>query len=324
MFIICESKYMTTIPRPPRPTFMQLRTFIAVARLGGVTRAAAALHLSQPAVSNHLRELAQAAGSELVAPAGRGLRLTDAGQALLEAAEAMFAAWRGFEETADALQGLRRGLLRIAGVSTTEYFIARMLQPFLAAHPGMAVDLAVDNRDTVIARLRAEQVELAVMMMPPAGLPLHTLPFLDNPLVVIGPLDHPWAARRRVPVTRLAEEALVLREAGSGTRAAAMAHLQARGLRVEPRLTLGSNEAVKHAVAAGLGLGVVSRHTLADDPAREGLALLPVAGFPIRRRWQLVWRRDRRLSLTAGTFLDYVRAHVQPHAPRLPADRSGA
>jgi DNA-binding transcriptional LysR family regulator len=249
-------------------------------------------------------------------PAGRGVQLTDAGQALLHTTQAMLGQWQAFTETVDDLRGLRRGVLRLAGVSTSEYFIAQMLKPFVALHPGVEVDLAVENRDAVVQRLQRDQDDLAIMMMPPAHIPLSAYPFMENPLVVIGPLEHPWAQRKRVPLAQLASQPLLMREAGSGTRQAALAHLESSHLTPELRMTLGSNEALKHAVAAGLGVGVISRHALAADPALDGLAVLPVATFPIRRAWQLVWRSDRRLPLAASTFVAFVKARSGADHPQ--------
>jgi DNA-binding transcriptional LysR family regulator len=309
--------------RPPRATFHQLRTLEAVVRLGSITRAAQELHLTQPTVSAQIHELQSALDTPLVEPVGRGIRPTEAARLLHDAALDIFARWTRFEEDLAALHGLERGLLRIAGVTTTEYFIAQWLRRYTDRHPGVDIELAVDNRDAVVRRLRQDDTELAVMMMPPDDLPLHSVPLMRNPLVLIGALDHPWTRARRVPRRWLDGHPLLLREPGSGTRLATEAYLRAHGLTPTRRATLGSNEAIKHAVAAGLGLAVLSRHALADDPARDGVAVLPVAGFPIERRWLLVWRRDRRLSLAAQRFIEHVQAHPPDETPT-PAGGTGA
>ncbi len=288
----------------PRATFNQLRSFEAVARLGSITQAARELHLTQPTVSVQIQELQVALEVDLVEPAGRGIRVTEAGRRLQQTALAIFGLWRHCEDDLNALKGLERGVLRIAGVTTTEYFIARWLQRFAQRHPGIEVDLSVDNRDRIIQRLMDDQCDLAVMMMPPPTLDLHTL---DNPLVVIGPRDHPWTQRKRVPARQLDGQAWLSRESGSGTRLALEQYLESLGVQVSERMTLGSNEALKHAVAAGMGLAVVSQHALAAQPAAEGLAVLPVSGFPLRRQWKLVWRRDRRLALPALAFVEEAR-----------------
>ena len=294
--------------RPPiRATLAQLRSFEAVARLGGVGRAAVVLHLAQPTVSSQLRELASAVGLTLFVPRGRGLEITDEGELLLATVRELFAVWDRFEDDAARMRGLERGRLRIAAVTTAEYFLPDLIGPFAHAHPGLQIELAVENRDAIVRRLERGDDELAVMMLPPADLPLQRWPFLENPLVVVAPVGHPLASRKRLKLEQVVGEPLLAREAGSGTRRAADRLLEQRGVRRTPRMALGSNEAIKHAVAAGLGLAVLSRHTLGRDPARDGLTELPVQGFPIRRMWHLVWRRDRALSRPAQAFLDHLR-----------------
>jgi DNA-binding transcriptional LysR family regulator len=303
--------------RAPRATLVQLRSFEAVVRLGAVGRAAQALNLAQPTVSTQIRELAAATGVPLLVPQGRGVVATPQGERLAEAAREMFAAWQRFEDHTAELQGLKRGRLQLAAVTTTEYFLPDLLGPFARAHPGIQIELAVENRDAVVARLASGSDELAAMMLPPDHLPLHRWPFLANPLVVVAAAGHPLAgptARKRLLLTQLLDQPLLVREAGSGTRLALERLLTERQLQWPPRMALGSNEAIKHAVRAGLGLAVLSRHTLAADPAQDGLAVLPVSGFPLRRMWHLVWRKDRPLSLPARTLLADLREQLQVRA----------
>jgi LysR family transcriptional regulator, low CO2-responsive transcriptional regulator len=310
---------MNSNPLPAiRATLTQLRSFEAVARLGGVGRAAAVLHLAQPTVSTQLRELAQAAGLTLFVPQGRGLALAAEGELLLATARELFETWRRFEEDAADLRGLKAGRLRIAAVTTAEYFLPDLIGPFAREHPGIDIELAVENRDAVVKRLERGDDELAAMMLPPAHLPLERWPFLENPLVVVAPRGHALARRsksaRALTLAQLVREPRLAREAGSGTRLATDQLLAQRGIEWAPRMALGSNEALKHAVAAGLGLAVLSRHTLGADPAATGLVELRVAGFPIRRMWHFVWRRDRRLSRPAQAFLDDVRRRLRQKA----------
>lgn len=300
--------------RAPRATLVQLRSFEAVVRLGAVGRAALALNLAQPTVSTQMKELAAVTGLPLLQAQGRGLVATPQGERLAEAARELFAAWQRFEDDIAEMQGLKRGRLRLAAVTTTEYFLPDLLGPFARAHPGIQIELAVENRDAVVARLESGSDELAAMMLPPEHLPLHRWPFLSNPLVPVAPLGHPLAGRRRVTLAQLLDQPLLVREAGSGTRLALEQLLAERGLHWPPRMALGSNEAIKHAVRAGLGLAVLSRHTLAADPAQDGLAVLPVSGFPLRRMWHLVWRKDRPLSLPARTLLADLRQQLQVRA----------
>lgn len=284
-----------------RATLTQLRSFEATARLGGVGRAAAQLHLAQPTVSTQLRELSAATGLQLFEPAGRGLRLTEDGALLCDTVRELWAVWQRFEDELAERRGLTRGRLRLAAVTTTEYFLPELLGPFAKQHRGIAIDLAVQNRDAVVQRLREGSAELAVMMLPPADLPLARWPLLENPLVVVAPAGHPLAGQARVSLARLVREPRLAREDGSGTRLATDQFLAAKGLDWPTRMALGSNEALKHAVAAGLGLAVLSRHSL--QPAMPGLVELAAAGFPIRRQWFVVWRSDRRLSHAAQALL---------------------
>lgn len=292
---------MNQLLAPVSATLTQLRSFHAVARLGGVGKAAKALHLAQPTISMQMRELAGAVGLRLFEPQGRGLRITSEGELLLATTTDLFAVWRRFEEEAADLRGLKAGRLKLAAVTTTEYFLPELIGPFARTHPGIDIDLAVENRDAVIRRLREGSVELAVMMLPPHDLPLHCWPFLDNPLVLVAPRDHPLAKRKRIPLVQLTREQRLAREAGSGTRLATDQFLASKGVTWQPRMALGSNEALKHAVAAGLGLAVLSRHSLAAG--QHSLIELAAVGFPIRRQWQVVWHRERRLSRPAQALL---------------------
>ena len=306
-----ESTSPPGLERALRTSLVQLRSFEAVVRLGGIGRAARALHLAQPTVSTQLKQLASALGLVLFEAQGRGVAPTAVGERLALAVRAMGAAWQSFEDDAAALQGLRRGRLRIAAVTTTEYFLPDLLGPFARQYPGIQIELAVENRDAVVARLERGDDELAAMMLPPTHLPLARWPFLENPLVLIAPAGHALSGRRRLRLAQLTGEPLLAREAGSGTRAAAEQAFAAQDIDWPPRMALGSNEAVKHAVRAGLGLAVLSRHALAQDPGSEGLAVLSVVGFPLRRQWQLVWRKDRALSLPARTLLDDLGARLK-------------
>ena len=293
--------------RPPRVTFNQLRTVEAVVRHRSVTKAARELHLTQPTVSAQLQDLRTSLQSDLFETVGRGIRPTASAELLRETALDLFARWQRFEEDLLGLQGLERGVLRIAGVTTTEYFIAQWLADYSASHPGIEIELAVDNRDAVIHRLYNEDIEIAVMMMPPAQRWLRSVAVIRIPLVLIGAIKHTWVQQKRQARQALNRQSLLVREQGSGTRLATEAYLREHGLQPDIRATLGSNEAIKHAVAAGLGIAVVSEHVLPKQPADEGLAVLDVVGFPLKRQWQLVWRNDRKLSLAAQTFVQEVR-----------------
>ncbi len=290
-----------------RTSPQQLRAFEATARLLSVTRAAHELHVSQPTVSVQLRELANAVGTPLFDMVGRRIQLTAAGQTLLETVSEVVGCWQRFESTLSDMQGLLRGRLKIAAVTTAEYFVPDLLGPFAAAHPGVDIDLAVENRDRVVERLEKHSDDLAVMMLPPAHLPLDALPFMANPLVVIAAKDHPRAAKR-TQLAQLQGERWLMRESGSGTRTVALQYFLAQGFEPRIAMSLGSNEALKHAVAAGLGIGVISRLAFAGSAAHAGLVELKVSGFPLQRQWQVAWRKDYPLSAAARTFVQYLQS----------------
>lgn len=288
-------------------TLRQLAVFARVAETGSFTRAAEQLHLTQPAVSQQVRQLTEAVGEPVLETLGRRVHLTAAGKALLAAWEGMERQWDAFEEELQAMRGLHSGVLRLAVVSTAKYFVPRVLGPFCARYPGIDVRLEVANRDQVVQRITDNRDDLYVMTRPPEGMDLESRPFLDNPLVPIAAASHPLARRRRLSLADLEGERFIMREPGSGTRIAIEEFLAARDARLNVRMELGSNEAIKQAVAGGLGLSILSRHTLHRDPAQEDdVVILPVAGFPLHTSWQLVYLRQKRLSRAAQAFLSLL------------------
>jgi DNA-binding transcriptional LysR family regulator len=285
-------------------TLRQLRLFAALAEHGSVTAAAKACHVTQPTVSMQLKDLADAVGLPLYERIDNRLFLTQAGEDLLRTARAMSDEWAGFVQRIDAMKGLTRGRLRVALVSTAKYFVPRILGRFCARHPDIDIALEVLNRDGVIARLRDNRDDFYIMSIPPADIPLQRHPFLPNPLVVIAAKSHPLAGRKRLPLARLAGERFILREPGSGTRLACDAHFARAGFVPDVRLEIGSNEAIKEAVASGMGVAVVSRHALGSKSPGPGLAILDVTGFPLHSNWWILYPRGKRLSPIATKFLE--------------------
>ncbi len=287
-------------------TFRQLRIFLSVAELGSITAAARASHVSQPTVSMQLRELTDSVGLPLYEVIGKRLFLTQAGEELAATARTMVGEWSDFGQRMDALKGLTRGRLRIAVVSTAKYFIPRILGRFCSSHPEVDIALEVLNRDGVVQRLRANQDDLYIMSMPPGDIEIEKQVFLSNPLVVVAPASHPLAGQAGIELARLAPERFILREQGSGTRLACDAHFAGCGFQPIVRLALGSNEAIKQSVAGGLGLAVLSTHSLGEHMGDDSLVTLDVAGFPILSRWYTVHLKGKRLSPTAQAFLHHL------------------
>lgn len=283
-------------------TLRQLRIFEAVARHGSVSRAAAELHLTQPAVSMQVKQLESLLGLTLVEQVGKRLTLTQAGVELRQHAQGIAQRVVELAAAMDQFRGLDRGRLRLAVVSTANYFLPSFIAEFSRHHPGVRISLLVGQREAVLAALASDAADLAITGRPPETPEIVSQAFMDNPLVVIAPPGHPLVGQGPVPLVRLACETLVLREPGSGTRAALERHFAANGLQIKPGCELGTNEALKQAVRAGLGLGMVSMQTIELELAAGVLVLLPVEGFPIMRQWYLVQRARKRLSAAAQMF----------------------
>ncbi len=292
-------------------TFRQLRLFLALADHLSITAAARACHVTQPTVSMQLKEMSEAVGLPLYETVGKRLYLTAAGEALAATARTMVDEWSAFEQQVDAMKGVTRGRLRIAVVSTAQYFVPRLLGSFCEAHPDIEIALEVLNRDGVVGRLRGNRDDLYIMSMPPEGVDLERHAFLTNPLEVVAPLAHPLARRDAVGLAELAGMRFLLRERGSGTRLACDEHFRRAGFQPDVRLELGSNEAIKQAVAAGMGLSVLSRHALARHPRDEGLAVVRVEGFPLQSNWWTLYPRGKRLSPVAAVFLEHLERNAR-------------
>lgn len=312
-------------------TLRQLEVFEAIARLGSFTRAAEELFLTQPTVSMQIKKLTDAVGLPLFEHVGKKVFLTDAGRELHKTSREIFKHFSHFEMAIADFKGLKQGTLRLAVVTTAKYFAPRLLGPFCHKYPGIQVSLKVSNRERVIERLADNQDDLYILGQPPEDLDAVAEPFLDNPLVALTPAEHPLAGKKNISLARLAEEPFLLREPGSGTRAAAEKLFAKHGLTIKVRMELGSNEAIKQAIVGGLGVSVLSRHTLALDAPMGQLAILDVEGFPIPRHWYVAYASGKQLSIVARTFLDYLKnasTHlhdvpcyhaVQGECPLLPA-----
>jgi DNA-binding transcriptional LysR family regulator len=287
-------------------TLRQLRLFESVARHLNYTRAAQELHRSQPAVSMQVKQFEESLGVTLFEQLGKRIHLTDAGAEVLHHARALLHQLDDLEATLNRLKGVSGGRLRISVASTANYFMPKLLAAFYRRHPGVTVSLDVTNRETLLRQLGENSVDLVVMGQPPAGLDIEAAPFLDNPLVIVAPPDHPLAGRKRIPLARLQEEIFLVREHGSGTRVAMERFFAGRGIALRTGMEVGSNEAIKQSVQAGLGLGLLSRDTLDQELALGRLAILDVAEFPILRNWYVVHRKGKRLPPSASAFKAFL------------------
>ncbi len=292
-------------------TFRQLRLFLATAETGSVTAAARAMHVTQPTASMQLREITESVGIPLYDIIGRQLHLTDAGLDLARTARSIVGEWEAFEQSIHAMRGLTQGRLRVAVVSTAKYFVPRLLGSFCEHYPDIDISLEVLNRDGVVQRLRDNRDDLYVMTTPPADMALEDQVFLSNPLVLIAPQGHALSKRKRLALSALQSERFLLREKGSGTRLATDRFFHEQDFEPASRLELGSNEAIKEAVAGHLGVAVVSRHALKDSELAHELCILPVAGTPIPSQWHLVYPKAKQMSPIAAVFQAHLVQQAQ-------------
>jgi DNA-binding transcriptional LysR family regulator len=292
-------------------TFRQLRLFLALADEGSVSRAAQVCHVTQPTASMQLKELSLAIGLPLYEVIGKKVHLTEAGQDLAQTARVMLGEWSAFAQKIDRMKGLSRGHLRVAVVSTAKYFIPRILGQFCQTYPEIDLTFDVLNRNGVVDLLRENKLDLAVMSVPPADLDVETEIFTQNPLIALCPVGHALAKKKRISLHDFLAQPLILREIGSGTRMVADRFFSEQGVTPRIKLTLGSNEAIKQAVAGGLGCSVLSQHSFVAERIETEIAILPVEGFPIRSQWFIVYGRGKKLSPIAEIFRSYLREAAQ-------------
>jgi LysR family transcriptional regulator, low CO2-responsive transcriptional regulator len=287
-------------------TFHQLKVFEVTARRGSFTRAAEELFLTQPTVSIQMKQLTKAVGLPLFEQVGKRLYLTQAGRELLDTCQDIFERLSQFEMTISDLQGLKKGQLRLSVITTAKYVIPRLLGPFCQQYPGIDVALIVTNHENILDRIRDNLDDLYIPSQAPENMEVQCHSFLDNPLVVLASRTHPLAGEPHIPLDRLNGEPFIMRESGSGTRQAVERLFLDHNIGIQVRLELGSNEAIKQAVAGGLGISVLSRHCLALEGASGQIAILNVEGFPIPRHWYVVHPKGKQLSVVAQAFFNYL------------------
>ena len=284
----------------------QLKLFEAVARHLSFTRAAEELHLTQPAVSIQVKQLEGSVGLPLFEQIGKRIFLTEAGRELFDASQDIFGRIKTLEMVLADMKGLVKGRLDISVVTAAKYFSPHLLGAFLRLYPDVDVRLQVTNREQLLRRLSKNQDDLVIMGQVPDDIDVSAQPFLDNPLVIIAPPSHRLAQARGITLEQLTSEAFVVREPGSGTRKAMETLFGKLGTPLKVTMELGSTEAIKQAVIAGLGLSLVSRHNITLELATHSVCILDVVDFPIERQWFAVYPRGKKLSLVASTFLEFI------------------
>lgn len=286
-------------------TLRQLEILLAVHDKGSINGAAKALHLTQPTVSMQMKKLSEAIGTPLYDISHRQLIFTDAGLALVKTAVDVLDSFARLDRSLDSMRELKSGTLRLAVVNTSQYFIPHLLGPFCERYPGIDIQLKVGNRQQTIERLKQGVDDFYVFSHPPQDIETDSIEFFDNPLVAIAYENHPLAQKKRLTLKHLQNEPFLIREQGSGTRHAVEEFLRRHNMQLNIKMTIESNEAIKHSVMAKLGISILSAHTLTYG-GQAGLVKLPVRELPIDSHWFFVWSKSKRQTVIASEFLQYV------------------
>jgi DNA-binding transcriptional LysR family regulator len=290
-------------------TMRQMRVFAAVARNLSFTRAARELHLTQPAVSQQVKLLEEEVGMPLFEHIGRKVHLAPAGAELLRYTEQAMELLRQANESLSAMRGLKRGVLKLGAVSTAKYFAPSLLSTFKPAYPEVTIQFAVGNREEIIQQLAANEIDLVIMGRPPRELETVAEPFAKHPLVLIASPRHPLARKRHIKLSQLATESFLIREEGSGTRASMERVFRERGVPIQVSMEISSNETIKQAVMADMGISFISSHTVGLELATGKLVILDVVGLPIVRDWYVIHLRDKRLAPIPAAFRTFLLEH---------------
>ena len=288
-------------------TIRQLKVFREVARLQSFTRASKVLHLTQPAVSMQIKQLEEAVGLKLFEKQGRQISLTDAGDEIRLLSDSVL---QQIDETQDHLQQIAsgdQGKLRLAVATTVASVATRLMARFNEQHPAMSLHFTVTNREGLIQLLQNNETDIVIMGKPPEDLQLDTQELMANPLVIIAPPSHPLCeSDKPVSLNTLFQQDFILREPSSGTRQAIERFMNTRGRTLHSSIEMNSNDAITQSVAEGLGLGIVSVHTVTNELKQGRLKLIDATGFPLHRSWYMVQRKGKRLSPLSERFKSYI------------------
>jgi len=287
-------------------TLQQLKLFESVSRLKSYTRAAEELCVTQPAVSIQIKRLETQAGLPLLEKVGKKIYPTAAGKEMYSASIDILKRVKELQRSIEDLQGTVKGSLQVSVVSTAKYFLPNLLGAFLQQYSDVEPKLKFANRASVIERLMNNDDDFVIMGQTPDDASVESYPFLNNILGIVAPLNHPLANKKNITLKDIANYRFLIRETGSGTRQVFDQLLKKHDVIIEPYMELDSSEALKQAVIAGLGIAVLSVHSVQLELEVKKLTILDVEGFPIKRRWYAVHLKGHKLSLVARTFLDFI------------------
>lgn len=289
-------------------TLRQLQIFEALGRLKSFTRVAEELFLTQSTVSTQIKHLSELAGIPLVEVVGKKTYLTEAGEIFYQTCQDIICRLDNTEMAFADLKGIKTGTLKLAVISTAKYFAPEVIGKFWQLYPDIEVSLDINNKEFILQRLRDNEDDLYILgHNPPKGLDIEVVEFAANPVYVMASKKHPLAKQKKqISLKQLAEQPLIFREAGSGIRDIIESAFASKGLIPNVRMVLSNNEAIKHALIGQLGISVLSLHTILLEGTKGPIALLDVEGFPVQRKWHLVYRKGKELSIVAKSFIDFL------------------
>jgi len=261
--------------------------------------------VTQPSVSNQVKKLSQALNIELYEVIGKKIYLTHAGEEVVRTGKEIFESINRLDESINNIKCVKSGLLKISVVTTAKYFLPHMLGPFCKLYPEIDVEFKVGNRAQIIERLKANLDDFYIFSDPPEDLDIIRHQFLPNPLAVIASTDNPLSKRKKLRWEDLSGEKFLMREHGSGTNNAIINHLKEHQLKIDKKMVIESNEAIKISVAENMGIAIISAYVLSSSK-EDGLKQLRIPTFPIMSYWQIIHLREKRLSLIAQHFLEFV------------------
>lgn len=298
-----------------RATRNQFKTFLSVVQRGSMAAAAKKLNLTAPAVSIQIKQLEEYAGVPLLERLRNGVSVTEAGSIVMETASRIEAAIHDCEDELNQLKGLDAGHASIGGVSTAKYFAPRAFAAFSKLHPNVDMKLSIGNRSETVAALANYEIDIAVMGRPPRNFEVEYEAIGPHPHVIIAPPDHTLARRKKLSPTDLSNETFLTRERGSGTRALGLEILRKNGITPSLGMEIDSNETIKQAVIAGLGIAFISAHTIATEIKDGRLIILDVVGLPVTREWYVVRRQDKHLLPASKELWQFLKTHGQDFLP---------
>ena len=286
-------------------TLRQLEIFLHVAEAGSVSRAAETLNLTQPSVSIQVKKLSDVIGLPLYEVIGKKLKLTEAGRKVEEAGKEIFKAVGRLDNEINNLKGLQSGTLSISVVTTSKYFMPYVMAPFCELYPGVEVELNIGNRSNIMERLNKNLDDLYIFSKLPESLDIVSYPFLPNPIAVVASKKHELANKKKLRWDDIRDVRFIMREAGSDSLFSVNNYLKDNNYKMTDVMTIQSNEAIKHAVMANMGISIISAYTLSNADT-DGIVQLDVEGFPLISQWEVVHMKEKKLSLVAQKFLGFT------------------